>query len=492
MSKKQTRPGGQSPRRKRFLFHLAALGVVLTPLVLVELVLRLCVPAPQISLDDPYVSFSGLRSLFVLNASGTHYETGKERLTYFCPQSFSTTKDPNTLRIFCLGGSTVQGRPFSAETSFTTWLQLNLQAGRPKGQFEVINCGGISYASYRLVPIMRELLDHAPDLFILYTGHNEFLEDRTYGRIKQIPRPLFRVHQTLLKLRSYALAHQYLYPRLARSDAVEPAQRTTLPSEVKTKLDTREGPKSYHRDPLWRSGTMAHFRRNLDLMLRMAQNADVPIILMNPVSNLKDSPPFKSEYRSNLSPQDRERIIALRDQASDLGWIDAQDKLSLLQEAAQIDTQHAELCYLIGKCYEQLGRLTEAKTWFVRAREEDICPLRMLQAMHQAVLEVAKQHRVPLVDIKQLFEQRSRESLVGDEWLLDHVHPSITGHQLIADALYPILETMGLAHRPQNWDARKKVLWQQQLASLGDAYYMHGQDHLKRLLEWSRGRIPDP
>ncbi len=457
MSENHTRPGGRAPRGKRCLFHLAAVGVVLAPLALGELAWRICVPAPEIALDDPYVSFSGLRSLFVPDPTGLRYETAKARLNYFCPQSFTATKDPNTLRIFCLGGSTVQGRPFSAETSFTAWLQLNLQAGQPQRTIEVINCGGISYASYRLVPIMRELMDHAPDLFIVYTGHNEFLEDRTYGRIKQIPRSLFRAHQTLLKLRSYALAHQVLYPRLAKSDAVDPTPRSTLPTEVKTKLDTRKGPESYHRDPVWRRGIIAHFRRNLGIMVQMAQSAGVPIILMNPVSNLKDSPPFKSEYRSDLPPQESERIIELWDQAADLGWTDVQQKLHLLQQAAQLDKQHARICYLIGKCHEQLGRLSEAKPWFVQAREEDICPLRMLQPMHQAVLDTAEQYRAPLVDVQQLFEQRSRDGVVGDEWLLDHVHPSITGHQLIADALYPILETMGLAHTPKDWDAQRKT-----------------------------------
>jgi len=335
-------------------------------------------------------------------------------------------------------------------------------------------------------------MDHAPDLFIIYTGHNEFLEDRTYGRIKQIPRSLFRAHQHLLKLRSYALAHQFLYPRLAKSDDVEPTPRSTLPTEVKTKLDTRKGPESYHRDLVWRRGTIAHFRRNLGIMVQMAQNAGVPVILMNPVSNLKDSPPFKSEYRSDLPAQESERIVELWDQATDLGWTDVQHKLSLLQQAAKIDMRHARTCYVIGKCYEHLGRLTEAKAWFVRAQEEDICPLRMLQPMHQAVLDTAEQYRVPLVDVRQLFEQRSRDGLVGDEWLLDHVHPSITGHQLIADTLFDTLETMGLAHRPADWAVRRKTLWQRQLASLDDAYYMHGQAHLKRLHEWSRGRIPDP
>jgi hypothetical protein len=147
-------------------------------LALLELTLRLAVPSPPVNIEDPFVSFHRLSPLFAADPTGTRFETAEERLTAFCPQSFAAEKKPETLRIFCLGGSTVQGRPYSIQTSFTTWLELNLRAARTGADSEVINCGGISYASYRLVPIMRELLEYEPDLFIIYTGHNEFLEDR--------------------------------------------------------------------------------------------------------------------------------------------------------------------------------------------------------------------------------------------------------------------------------------------------------------------------
>ncbi len=64
-------------RRRIIFFHLTAMVVVLSPLVVGELVLRLCVPPPLINLNDPYVSFSGLRPLFVLDSTGTRFETAE-------------------------------------------------------------------------------------------------------------------------------------------------------------------------------------------------------------------------------------------------------------------------------------------------------------------------------------------------------------------------------------------------------------------------------
>jgi hypothetical protein len=55
-------------------------------------------------------------------------------------------------------------------------LELELQATQPDRTWEVINCGGVSYGSWRLVAVLKEVLQYAPDLIILATGENEFLE----------------------------------------------------------------------------------------------------------------------------------------------------------------------------------------------------------------------------------------------------------------------------------------------------------------------------
>jgi len=477
---------------RKVFFHLAAVVVVISPLVFGELLLRLCVRPPSISPEDPYVSFNGLRPLFVLDSTGTNFEISRERLTYFCPQSFAAAKATQNFRVFCLGGSTVQGRPYAVETSFTTWLKLNLRAALPDTDFEVVNCGGISYASYRLVPIMRELLEYEPDLFIIYTGHNEFLEDRTYRRLKRVPRALIRLHRTMLNLRSYSLANEFISNRRARHKGAGSTTKTILPGEVKAKLDLSDGFESYHRDDVWRQGTIEHFGRNLQTMVRMSREAGVPVILVNPVSNLKDSPPFKSEFSNDLSRSEIERITELSEQAKKLDWDDAYGKIRLLEQAAEIDNRHAGLLYLIGKCYEHIGRVAEAEKWFVLAKEEDICPLRILEPMHQAILDVAELHHAALVDVKALIAERTEDGVPGSEWMLDHVHPSVLGHQLIADSLYEAMEKMKLVRTPKGWRQARDELWQHHFSSLNKAYFAHGIERLERLNKWSRRRAPDP
>lgn len=476
---------GRWARLRIIMFHLAAVLVVLSPLVGVEVLTRLCVSAPPVDPEDPYVSFTGLRPLFALNAAGTHFETAEERLAAFRRQSFVAAKGSRAFRIFCLGGSTVQGRPYSVETSLTTWLQLNLRAAQPETDWEVINCGGISYASYRLVPILEELLQHEPDLFIICTGHNEFLEEVSYGRLKRTPRVLIRLHRVLLNLRSYSLADHWLFHRRIRH-----SRRTVLSADVRTKLDMDKGLESYRRDDARRRGTVEHFRRNLETMVRMCREARVPIILVNPVSNLKDCPPFKSEFRADLSQEQRQRVTDLIERAETLDWTDTYGKIELLEQAVAIDDRHAALLYHIGACYEHLGRFAEAKKWFLKAKEEDVCPLRMLEAMHDVILDIAAGGHVPLVDVRSLIEERTPGGIPGDKWLPDHVHPSIEGHQLIADELCGTMEKMKLVRVGDDWQTVRDELRQQHLSSLNEVYYLRGTQQLKRLQEWSRGRIP--
>ncbi len=62
-------------------------------------------------------------------------------------QRFGATKEPEARRLFCIGGSTTYGRPFDDATSFCGWLRGFLERVDPEREWEVVNAGGISYAS---------------------------------------------------------------------------------------------------------------------------------------------------------------------------------------------------------------------------------------------------------------------------------------------------------------------------------------------------------
>ena len=154
--------------RRAILFRGLAVMLGLLPFLLIELGLRAFGVGRPGGHDDPFVGFSAVRPLFELNDSGERYEIAPSKRTHFYPESFTVRKDPREFRIFCIGDSTVQGNPWTTETSFTTWLEISLNAAEPARNWDVINCGGISYASYRMVPILVEVLRYQPDLVIVH------------------------------------------------------------------------------------------------------------------------------------------------------------------------------------------------------------------------------------------------------------------------------------------------------------------------------------
>ena len=483
---RQGKPAGRPWSLRGLAFRLAAVMLGLAPFVLAEAVFAILDLGRPSYGDDPFVGFSSVHPLFVLDEEQTRYEIPPSRRDFFRPDSFAAKKGPGEFRIFCLGGSTVQGRPYSIETSFPIWLERNLQAADPGRRWEVVNCGGVSYASYRLVPILEEVLRYQPDLIILYTGHNEFLEDRTYDHIKHMPRVVAWPCGLVARTRTYTLLHGGYQRLRGRSGRAAAKGRPTLGPETDAILEYRGGLAQYHRDEKWRRDVIDHFRYNLHRMVQMARDAGVPLLLVNPVCNLR-SAPFKSQHRDGLTPEELRQWDSLIARAGEASQTGAHQALAHLQRAAAIDDQHAGLHYRLAECYRRLGKMDQARRSYIRAKEHDICPLRILEPMHQAVLEVARQTDTKLVDVRALFERLSGDGIPA-KFMLDHVHPSIEGHRLIADALTEELIRQGVIDPLPDWKQGQDQKARDYVDSLGRLYLERGREQLEALKLWTQGK----
>lgn len=438
--------------------------------------------------DDPFVGFSSQQSLFEKNTSGDKFVTAKSRLKFFSAEEFAEAKPARTQRIFCLGGSTVKGRPFSKETSFTTWLQLALQEAQPDHVWEVINCGGISYASYRLTPILQECLAYQPDALIVCTGHNEFLEDRSYGELRDVSPLVTGSFYELSKLRSFRLLRQTMLSA-PLSDAGE---RDQLGADVDAFLDYNNGLAAYHRDESWRRGVARHFESNLQRMVNLARRANVPIILIHPPSNLADSPPFKSEHRSNMTPQEVSNWKTAIDAANSTLKTFPAAAVDSFQKAISIDGHYADTHFELGRLLELIGDFDAARDEFLLAREYDICPLRIIAQLEQALSQTADRNRVPLLDAHQLLETETRNGILDGSMLVDHVHPSFAGHQLIALALVEKLQRASLVTPQIGWKKLAKTSFKRHFEQLPNIYFAQGEQNLANLRFWTQGMADGP
>ena len=449
---------------------------------------------PALKTEDPFVGFASNVPLFVpVPGPGGRQllTTATNKLNNFNQQSFPREKAPGTYRIFCLGGSTTYGRPYDDATSFASWLREMLPLADRNKNWEVINAGGISYASYRVAHLMEELVNYQPDLFIIYTGHNEFLEERTYSQIRDIP-PVIRSTVSLLaKTRTWSAMNSALQS-LGVAPQAENKDRQNLALEVVTVLDKSAGLNRYTRDDSLQEKILRHYRISLERMVGLARSAGAKVIFVSPASSLNDCTPFKSEHTPGLTPEDRERIEQMLAQAKELirqeNWNEA---LSLLETGVKLDPRHAELQYRYGLVLLALNKVEEAETALRRARDEDVCPLRALTPMGQIVADIADEQGVGFVDyvdlVAEYMQQNKGYPIPGEELFLDHVHPTIEGHKILSLALIQTLIAEHIVRPGPEWGDQAIASVTAKIEGKIDRE-AHGQAlaNLARVLLWAR------
>ncbi len=463
------------------VFAKPALGlaVVLAFFVVVELALGVVGVVPVRDRSDPYVGFAGYAPLFVpaTSANGVPvYRTAAAKANWFNPQEFTRKKAAGATRVFCLGGSTTYGRPYEDPTSFCGWLRALLPVADPSRQWEVVNAGGISYASYRIVRLMEELVDYEPDLFIVYTGHNEFLERRTYGRLLDTPELLRDLGSLASGLRLYAVLSDAIYP-----------ERDMLDEELDVVLDQSVGPDDYRRDDVMQDAVLTHLGVSLRTIERLGREAGGRVLFVTPASNVRDFSPFKSQSSVDLVPDERARIETLKaaiDERANAG--DHAQALARADEGLAVDGRDADLWFARGRALLELADVGAAREALLTARDEDIAPLRALSPVARLVVEVAEESSAGLVDFATILQRASPDGIPGDEHFLDHVHPTIAAHRLLALAIIDEVVEMGVATRAASWnESAVAEVTRGVEGGLDEAAHARALANVARVLSWA-------
>ena len=468
-------------------YRLLAVLIGLGAVVLLEGLLVLCDVASPGRVVDPLAGFSRVEPLFELDRDAGVFRTARSRSLYFGDQVFPDDKSPKQFRIFCLGGSTVRGRPYRTETSFLKWLELELAESLPEREVVTVNCGGLSYASFRLKPILAEVFDHAPDLVILATGHNEFLEDRSFSNIKRRSAAAAWIEDRFFRLRTVTLARTLTGRGRVQSAGIA-ADSEIRSSKVEARLDRQSGYASYQRDDAWRQNVVDEYERSVELMVLACQQRKVPVILVHLGSNLRDCPPVKSQHRDQLSVDDE---AAWRDDYDSATRFDSAGKpgeaLDRYRLAEKRDGQFALGAWRIARCLDRLGQHGEAAGAYRRARQLDICPLRMIEELDERLEAIGDRTGTPRADVRRRIERLSPERLPGFDWYIDHVHPTIACHQQIARLLVDELVRLKLVPpgRPSP-PSRRREVFRDHLERLGPIYLANGARRVSWLEHWAR------
>ncbi len=485
----------QSAHKPRSFMRDALLGLLVACAILgmSEIALRFAGFASTTPSSEAGGTFTSGSPLFQVSHGVAKTAPGK--LKFFNESEFTVAKTPGTYRVFCVGGSTTYGHPFDGRTSVPRWLEELLSASDPQRKFEVINAGGISYASYRIVPIVQECLAFQPDAIIVYMGHNEFLESRTYSDVKRRGAVLNRILSGAEKLAVYQALQSVLRPVLptptAALNAQTPAADRSLKPEVSAILDRSAGLDLYHRDEEFTHNVIAEFRENLQEIVRLCDTAHVPLIIVQPPSNLEDFSPFKSQHRKELTQaEQRDYDTELTQAAADIDHnpIKALEALGALE---QRDPLYAHTLFYKGKALVALGKYEEAQRAFVQAKDLDVCPLRCISAIESAIQSVggtAPAHLLRFSAALNSHIQRSGKTsgIPGAESFLDHVHPTIPAHQYLAELLLDHMVEKNLVTLPTILSPqRKQEVYARVMNALDNSFFAMRDLNLAKTLHWA-------
>jgi len=415
--------------------NLAAIFFGLLVILLIELALRLASFHSAACSLDPFVSFKEEVPVLVEeNYQGLAVVTINPRLMmYFNPVAFPKDKPPGTRRIFVLGGSDVMGFPFGAQGAFPEFLSQALKSLDPRHSYQVVNLGGFGYASYRVERVLRDALHFSPDLVMVMTGHNEFLEKREYSA----PGKWSRVQQELSQFKVYCLLKTAVFK------IHPPAKKPLISTEVKWEHFTLE--------PMMRERIIAHYRFNMEAMARLAREQKVPTLFLTLPSNLKDFPPFHSEHKPGMASADLAEWGKNFKQAQELmAEKNSGEAVQFLQLAAAIDPDYGMVWYLLGQALLETGADADARAAFEFALEKDAWQVRALPEFNQTIRGLKSQAQV--LDLEPVFDAASPGNIPGDNLFLDHCHPRLETHGLIAKEILRKLDADKLLSLPQDWE----------------------------------------
>jgi tetratricopeptide (TPR) repeat protein len=395
-----TTVNAKSPKGKKLLlFKVLAALFPFVLLVLLEFVLRFFHYGHNTDLfiKDPYDDHYMVMNKY----ASDKFFSDTANATKGNSELFQIDKAPNTFRIFVLGESTTIGYPYFHNGSFHRWLQYRLSRMYPDKNFEVINLSLTAVNSYTVLDFGKQLAQYQPDAVLIYTGHNEYYGALGVGSTSYIGSNRFLV-QTLLKLRTLKVV-QLFNNCIKKVSGVFASHKTADRETLMQRMASRQHIQLNSAD--YQAG-VNQYDKNMTELCHLLNDEKIPTFLSTVVSNQKDQPPFISE---GAGPN------------SAMGFYKAGQ-----QAFAKAD-------YLT------------AKQDFDKAKELDELRFRAPEAINTIIRKLATEFpEVHLVDTKKEFEQYSPHGIVGNETILEHLHPNLHGYSIMSDAFFQAIQSQHL------------------------------------------------
>lgn len=351
---------------------------------------------------------------FILNPQTCCYETNTKVYSNFRDQSFLKEKGAHTSRIFVFGGSSIY------HLGDFPLLKDLLAKEFPSRRFEIINVGGGSYGTSRLIPIIKETIKYNPDLFIIYCGHNEFLERfiRENAGIKFVQ----HLHKRLLRIRGYV----FLLKAVNKLGTKLNIPKITLPNTRVRILWARpwseaERAKIYQR-----------YASNIIEIVNFAKGKAIDIIISTVAYNYLDdryiSPSYYSSKHKKNTQHSRNQI-----EIQSLPDEKIFEFANKLENDPYIENR-------LGRYYLKRQDYDKAKEHFINAARVDFQPFRANAITNGIIRKISDELNVPLADVEGIIIQHSNHMIPDYDLFSDWCHLNEEGNRLLQLAFFNVIK----------------------------------------------------
>ncbi len=372
---------------KKRLFYVVTLLIPFAFFAILELILLA-------------INFGETPPLFIDDVSSSKHRVMNPIVSerYFPTKDYSTKgqydvflkeKTNNTFRVFVQGASSSAGFPYLHSGSFPRLLEQKLQHYYPNHHIEVINTSLAATNSYTLLDFVDEILAEQPDLVLIYSGHNEYYGALGVGSSQRFAGSvgLTNLYLKLKNVRTVQLLKnllQWIYSENEKQSS------QTLMSKMVRDESIPFGSSAYHQG-------LDQYSTNIGTLLSKYQEARVPVMISNLVSNLRDFEPF------------------------------------ITGEDTEFD---ASLAFEQAKKFYEKEDFENALVAFKKARDYDLLKFRAPTDLVNRIPQLAEKYGARWIDMRTAFEKKSENGIIGNDLLLEHVHANLTGVRLFADVFF--------------------------------------------------------
>lgn len=342
--------------------------------------------------------------------------------------TFPVEKSPHTLRGFFIGESSVQGFPFDSNHSFSKITEAALERGGKYKNVEILNLGVSAMTSYYIKDVALKALKYQPDFILIYAGHNEY-----YGNVSYTTGGNYFTKNLYLFLKEFR-SFQWLFNALQRKTDEDKSE--TL---MEKQFNNYRVPMSDRVD----QRVADDFIRNMDLIIQTYARRRIPIIIVEPVCNLLDMPPFAGENDEDFKEfiQAYQRIVESGDRVRLKEYYDERMELDQYNRNANVK-------YLDALTRSYLQDRPDIQG-FIEAKDLDTVPFRVRSKLVNALrtYSIKQSHRfedIHYIPLSDLLTEKYGEGVLGNRIFIDQLHFNQRGHRvvsrIIAEKLSEIFE----------------------------------------------------